>query len=1787
MKRTMLHRGSNDSSKKSHVNPLMAARVAAAGGSQAAATKRDKRLSAFVQPKRPSRNSNGSDASTGGGGGAHTYSTSPKRLSAPRAHTPPHQRSAVSFASPSESPSDQSENSSSEHEAVASNGRTSRRASAVPGFRGPRGSSSARRQQFASSGMHRSGGGASGAGGGARNAETSSGALDSARAVLRSTGNLLLQQSKRFMLGRTAEEEAKLLAKRNKDDAAVFKAMSTRRLRVGPAHADNSSRARSGTLALRFVESVTAVKGVLTDFALHALNAMATHERLTARRLAVSILLLLGVGSSAVFAIYLPQMALRNGEHFGLQGGFMTAYAACQLLVFHLTVVVLPYYASTGLPGPPSSTPARFIGWVCAVLVRISAFLCCAAWRSQRPGVDESSDNEQRSRRAQSSVSTASTSTVAPAIHVTTEQEFARRCCGGLCFGCAAVRAPMGHRKRSANPAGGLCWVCTPQRVFDSSGRLRQMSSVVPDPWFNASVGPLVAFALHCLNTMGFLSTMPYIPNNSFLAGLLAVHFVPFIFGHLAWLHVSWRDLFIYGQSWFGLVLSAEDDAYMLDPTEQGRDVCSAMGPCLRRTALRFAMAPRMGDLELKTVVADVVTEVDTDAAGAINAWAQYQGAAATAAAQRAYARLKVSSTADAYISAGLGALVPPPPPAAPARRATCYCCGCCKCFACVSRRCGKEEFTSDDARVAWHHDSLVRSFSELPVVSSLWRAAVKGAAAGGKVAAAHCVAMVAAGDDSALDFSEFMPDVQSMDTGVGGGVPAMSVRLRNRASTSSTVSTGVSPRHSSTASVHTARSSKHAAQHNDKSRPSHAPAAAALGGAMLHFKTPAPHASTATAGGGRRSSGVLNVLRLQHHKNKTTAASEAKMSTPQGSVTVSNPLDAITAAATPDSKATPAGRPGGVQGGSDSAQINPMHAALLAKTQSGAAAANKGRADDRPQQGGDDHAQGGGPSAAPVTQTDDDTPSEIDKYSDPSKRLRGMAQYSAAGGGSFPAFGRGRTRRASFGGGVRSKAGGGQSSPVQSRLRRASSISVFRPVGGAAEKAALVPEGDSQAAQAAPHTASAGLADLPSLPAPDLPADTPPQSKSKGGFFAASASRRSLVDSMKPTLSRARAGGGSSPRRGGGPNSALNGTKGTSSTHNKKASFASGVEDALFNDRSGTDQLGGSVHLNPLQSAFGGGSNTRASVVQRAASAHRRGQAPGITRDLSPPQGGSSGGASPVAKSPVPAAALQRLRALSPPPKGDRGGHEGPARHVIRDTTSSNKARGGRQPPPPPPRSDSDPPLQGYLSGRSGRAMSTAEARAKHGRAPPAAPVRGGVGSPNARFASPKSGTTMARSPYLAAAATPLALAASPADFSLSDLPSSPEAMRAELVRAKAAMAAMQVKLGVLARAAGIDPAALSPPHAAGGDSVTRPRRGKGNATGREDPVLTAQLAAKAEQLLQEHRKRGLNASERASVYGGQAHGGGRASRAPLGSIGTPPATAAAGGRPRSESRGRSGSAARRRTAMISYVQRGGPVQTEQEKAAEAAKQAQAEFEASLPPSMLQPVAIRVAPPPDAFASLTAGLHLRGDAGQKQQPGKASGAVTVSVGGGAGGDHDLRGGGNTAYEDAKRKAALQACIDAHGQFLHFNRFLSSLPPAQRLPLLLQGWALSQAQTSLLALLATSLTCITYLATFGLAVVGQNKHVFSFRNASVAEVTNAFWYCAISLGISIVTAIAFIPRMHIQYNILAGGQVAALLAPRPMIALSWGFLFTVAVHWLTQRSTSALMPFGEYGAGNI
>ena len=166
----------------------------------------------------------------------------------------------------------------------------------------------------------------------------------------------------------------------------------------------------------------------------------------------------------------------------------------------------------------------------------------------------------------------------------------------------------------------------------------------------------------------------------------------------------------------------------------------------------------------------------------------------------------------------------------------------------------------------------------------------------------------------------------------------------------------------------------------------------------------------------------------------------------------------------------------------------------------------------------------------------------------------------------------------------------------------------------------------------------------------------------------------------------------------------------------------------------------------------------------------------------------------------------------------------------------------------------------------------------------------------------------------------------------------------------------------------------------------------------------------------------------------------------------------------------------------------------------------------------------------------------------------------------------------------ARRKAALQACVDTHGQFLHFNRFLSSLPPAQRLPLLLQGWALAQAQTTLLALLATTLTCAMYLTTFGLAVVGQNKHVFSFRNASVLEVTNAFWYCAISLGISAIVAIAFVPRIYIQYNIRAAGQVSALLAPRPMLALSWGFLFTVAVHWLTQRSTSAVMPFGEYGA---
>ena len=152
-----------------------------------------------------------------------------------------------------------------------------------------------------------------------------------------------------------------------------------------------------------------------------------------------------------------------------------------------------------------------------------------------------------------------------------------------------------------------------------------------------------------------------------------------------------------------------------------------------------------------------------------------------------------------------------------------------------------------------------------------------------------------------------------------------------------------------------------------------------------------------------------------------------------------------------------------------------------------------------------------------------------------------------------------------------------------------------------------------------------------------------------------------------------------------------------------------------------------------------------------------------------------------------------------------------------------------------------------------------------------------------------------------------------------------------------------------------------------------------------------------------------------------------------------------------------------------------------------------------------------------------------------------------------------------------------------HGQFLHFNRFLSSMAPEQRFPLLLQGWVLCQAQMSLLALLASTITCCTYLATFGLAVLGQNKHVFSFRNASVAEVTSAFWYCAISLGIVSACAVAFIPRMHIQYNIRAAGQIAALLAPRPLLSLTWGFMFMVSVHWLMQRSPLAVMPFGEYG----
>lgn len=1816
VKRTMLSRASIAAQPSSHVNPLISARVAAAGGG-ASAEQRNKRLSLFVSPKRNSQDRTHRSSAVpssvlhvGGGSRSHTPPHArPSHADGPQTTSPQPQRQSVSFAVSAEAggtASDDTDESSTR--SGASGRRPSRRPSAVPGIAGPR-DTRAMRLQFARGTA--APGSSSGTGEGTH--PEHSGALGSAREAIRSTGNMLLQHSKRFILGRTAEEEATLLEKRNKDDAAVFRAVSTRRLHLGSgAREVTSSRARSGTLALRFVESVTAVKGVLTDFALHALNAMATHERLTARRVAVSVLLLLGIGSSAVFSIYLPQMALRNGEHFGLQAGFMTAYAACQLLVFHLVVTVLPFYASTGLPGPSSSTPARIIGWTCAVAVRFAALLCCAAWRSQR---EEGGEGGHRNTRAVSSASAASTSTVAPAIQVTSEQEFSRWCCGGLCFGCAAVRAPMGHRKRGAGGSKSCtpCWLFTPQSTFDSSGRLHQMSSLVPDPWFNMAVAPLAGFALHCLNTMGFLSTTPYIPSNSFLAGLLVVHFVPFVFIHLAWLHVSWRDLFIYGQSWFGLVLSAEDDSFMLDPTARGRDVCSAMGPCLRRTALRCAMAPRMGNLELHTVTADVMAEVDTDAAGAINSWAQQQGAAATAAAQRAQSDVKSNSTTAAYISAGLGALVPPPAVAKPVKRAACFCCGCCRCCACVARKCGKEVFVSDQDRVEAHHEALVHSCSELPIVSSLWRAAVKGSVAGGRMAAAHCVAMVTAGEESALDFSEFAPDVHQLDTGIGGGVPAMSLRSRNRvstASTASTVSPDLFPRNSSftapaAAQAETMPSPAMGGRGQLSTRCSMDTGAAALGAGMHHFKAPTVRASKTA--GGRRSikGGVAAVLKRRSIADQVVPVEVQGLSkngvragdiTPPPVGTAEESLPSLA-----DSKSLP-------NRSSNSAKIdvpdvvqNPMRALVAKGSASSATSASPVLAVPSVPAAA---AAAGSSTATTDGADEDETVSSVDKNSDPTKRFRGMGQYSAAG--ARAGRGRGRLRRASLAepGGVSSLEGGGGSQP---RSRRASSVSLLDTLrrSTAAEvppfelSLANQPNGKNRlpdlpaATTAATATATAAatsskqhsqvnplqgsLQDLPLGSPGDLPAQPGAGKGDVGGVQGMFTSgnggtRNSTHHAMQPVLSRARAGtsGASSPRRG-------RNTPGTQSS----AAVQGGDDADLLASVSGlgnlqetsTENSGGTVRSNPLQAMKGvRGGSRRASVVQRAASARLTAQSPGTSAPDTPSPRTDRGGAT---------HAMVHLKSLPPPPARPQYGQKGQAgdraRPVMRRPgVSAHRKRGsGGATPPPPPSRSTQPSM-----GRSGRAVSVSQAQKKHGRAPPLAPFRGVATSVNARDAMSAQDSHFGKD-------TPTeksdSVASVFADFKRNSIPSSPEELAAELRRAKAAMAAMQVKLGVLARAAGLNPLSVTVQggSGAGGDSVTRPRRGRGNGDGRADPLLTAQLAAKAEQLLNEHRKRGLDAAERASVYG-EAGGDGRTSRASLSSIATPRSSSGS-----SNSRGRSGSAARRRTAMISYVQRGGGQRSEEQLREQEEKAALAEFEASLLPSMLEPVVIRVAPPPDAFSSLTAGLAVCGIEKGGVSGGGVASAVKVNFAthSAAGGWSDPR--REAQLEAARRQAALQACIDTHGQYLHFNRFLSSLPPAQRLPLLLQGWALAQAQGTLLALLASTLTCIMFLATFGLAVVGQNKHVFSFRNASVLEVTNAFWYCAITLGISVIVAIAFIPRMHVQYSIRAAGQVSALLAPRPMLALSWGFLFTVAVHWLTQRSTSAVMPFGEYGAEDM
>ena len=1403
-----------------------------------------------------------------------------------------------------------------------------------------------------------------------------------------------MSKSRRFLFGATVDEEAKAYAKRERRDKAHMTAVSMRHLPLG-----GGKRA-----SIRMTESIAAIKGVLTEFGLHALNAVATHERLVARRLVVCLLLMVGIACHAVASIYLPQLAVREKNTPQAQIGLFCVYKAVCLALFHLLITVLPWYARTGMAGPPRSSTASILGTTAGACLRCCSAVAC--FEEQEGGVTRPRAESAPGVRRRVQPGALSSS---PA------QVCARRTCGGICFGCAPRSIPAWNI--DAQWLGVLLWPVNFRAFYGSSGRLEALSSLVPDPWFNTAVITYTSFLLHLLETLGFLSMTPDIASNGTFAAVLIIELLSLGVVHFSWLQVSWRDVFIYGHSWYGLVLKAQDDQYMRDPSDEGHDTCSFVGPFLRRIAMVLAMTPRMADLELWTVLADVSAEVDTDALGAMNAWVQHQGAAATRLAVGVPASAPQHATAVSAGDDSVQVRVPYVPPL-PSRRQQMFCCGCCACPRAVQQTCGRPAYATEAEATAAEHDALVKSVGEADVISAMWRAAVSGAARGGRLAAARCVQMLAAGDGTELNLAELFDGDPPK---VGGGT-----LQRDRSCTSSSLSEGWvvdehgkaglglwSPR---AGTMQTPTRALRLSQEEGvlpidpadhaQTLPEQAPAAASQPAAdrRTRARTASQRKLDSPSEGDEAVNSDSSPDSPSDSKESVSISNPLAVATPSETAdevpesTVVNPLAAASTtssgglegsvdgpAPAGDSKETPptdaaaatadshssAPQPG------DGMQLNPMAAALRK--------AGKGSAP------GDAGATAAPPSAGetPAAPCEDEG---LGKHHDDTKRMRGMKLFARAA--SSRGRGRGRRRRASLA--VTSAQNGATSASTPRLVLGGGEGGPRRSFDGGQADAAFLKQVDAMRRTERSKRDSSALLSTP---------------MGRGMDLVGHEERRAA-----PAPTRTRPQG----------------------------------RQALRQQQAPPKQQAPPQQQAPRQ--------RRASVLMRAAVAHKRSAPPlsgGPPDEAPPPEAAPTPGS---ASKPSNKSHKYRLSALAPPPQ-PRDGCEpgaGPSTpHSLMvgaalarvpegfDSDSSDSSaspnsdtrgkasaptvedEGGkpRASPPPPP-------------SRGGGAAHMAALAARHGRAPPAAPSRTG---------------------------------------------------------------AHTAQQGVVARAASPGGASRAPPHmrSSSADRFSRVRAGSAAARASYMAPVSAIMP---------------------SPHSGARRSKGRTSILPT-------------------SRGKRQSV---RPSLRGAAGVGGRTPKREEDAGS--------------PSERELVTIRVAPPPDATAGAAAARDRRRVSMHEAPPHDAQGSVD---------------------------AALQSAVDAQGQHFHFSRFLSSMGAEQRHSLILQAWALAQAQQTLLGCLAITLVPTVFIVTLGLMLLSDNKHVFSFRAAELSQVENGFWYCGISLAAYCIVALIFASRLHSRFNLQISGQVSALLSARHLIIITWTFLFLFAVHYLVQRSPASILPWAE------